>query len=222
MIEWFGPVIVEYYGGSEAFGGTMITSEEWLEHPGSVGRSSRAPIHILDRESGAELAVGQEGVIYFETTRVTTYHNAPEKTAASRSPQGWATFGDVGWLDPDGYLYLTDRRDNLIITGGVNVYPQEVENRLLTHEQVVDAAVFGIPNDDFGEEVKAVVEVAGGVTAGADLEAELIRFCRDELAPYKCPRSVDFIEAMPRHENGKLYKRLLREKYWSRRSSRLV
>jgi long-chain acyl-CoA synthetase len=222
MIEWFGPVIVEYYGGSEAFGGTMITSEEWLAHPGSVGRSSRAPIHILDRETGEELGAGEEGVVYFETTRVTTYHNAPEKTAASRSPQGWATFGDVGWLDSDRYLYLTDRRDNLIISGGVNIYPQEAENRLLTHPQVVDAAVFGIPNDDFGEEVKAVVEVIPGAPAGPELEAGLIRFCRDALAPYKCPRSIEFIAAMPRHENGKLYKRLLREKYWSGRASRLV
>jgi len=176
----------------------------------------------MDQATGEEAPTGIDGLVYFENPRAVTYHNAPEKTAEAWSPEGWATFGDVGHVDAEGFLYLTDRKANLIITGGVNVYPQEVENRLLEHPNVADAAVFGIPNADFGEEVKAAIEPAPGVAPSPELESELIRFCREELASFKCPRSVDFVETMPRHENGKLYKRLLRDRYWAGRSSALV
>ena len=221
MIEWFGPVIHEYYAGTEGNGFTAINSEEWMAHKGSVGRPIIGIIHIVG-EDGEELPTGEAGTVYFESPSTFEYHNDPEKTAASRHPKGWSTLGDVGYLDGDGFLYLTDRKAYMIIAGGVNIYPQEAENVLVTHPKVMDCAVFGVPNEDFGEEVKAVVQPVDMSEAGPALERELIEFCKSQLAAYKCPRSVDFEAELPRHPTGKLYKRLLKDRYWSGHESRLV
>ncbi|MEE3327003.1 MAG: acyl-CoA synthetase, partial [Myxococcota bacterium] len=220
MIEWWGPVIHEYYAGTEGNGFALINSEDWLAHKGSVGRTANATVHILD-DDGNELAPREVGTIYFESDIEYEYHNDPEKTAAAKSPQGWTTLGDVGYLDEDGWLYLTDRKAHMIISGGVNIYPQEAENRLITHPQVQDVAVIGVPNEDFGEEVKAVVQLMEGEVGDAELEQKLIQYCREELADIKCPRSVDFEAELPRHPTGKLYKRLLRDRYWEGRDSKL-
>ena len=228
MIEWWGPVIHEYYAATEGNGFVAINSEEWLAHPGSVGRPLLSNVHICDEETGEELATGEHGVIYFEPadpeTPIFEYHGDDEKTRASRHPaqSRWSTMRDVGYVDEEGYLYLTDRKDFMIITGGVNVYPQESENVLVTHPKVMDAAVFGVPNDDFGEEVKAVVQPIDFADAGPALERELVAFCKEQLADVKCPRSVDFMEELPRHPTGKLYKRLLRDQYWEGRESKIV
>jgi fatty-acyl-CoA synthase len=224
MIEWWGPILYEYYAGTEGNGSTFITSEEWLAHPGSVGRAVNGTVHICD-EAGRELPPGEAGLIYFEQPqRPFEYHNAPEKTAECQHPAHphWTALGDVGYLDEDGYLYLTDRKAFMIISGGVNIYPQEVEDALILHEKVGDVAVFGVPNEDFGEEVKAVVEPAPGVEPGPELEEELIAFARVHLAHYMVPRSVDFVAELPRLPTGKLYKRLLRDRYWGRHDSRIV
>jgi len=221
MIDWWGNVIHEYYAGTEGNGFVMINSEEWLEHRGSVGRSPNAVIHILDDEGG-ELSPGEIGTIYFESDVKFEYHNAPEKTANATSQQGWTTLGDVGYVDEEGWLYLTDRKAHMIISGGVNIYPQEAENRLITHPKVQDVAVIGVPNDDFGEEVKAVVQPMDMLDAGPELAEELMDFCRQELAAIKCPRSIDFEEELPRHPTGKLYKRLLKDRYWEGHTSRIV
>jgi long-chain acyl-CoA synthetase len=213
MIDWWGPIIFEYYSSTEGAGATFITAEEWLRHPGSVGRSILSELHIIG-EDGQELPVGQPGVIWAETPRQFEYHNDPEKTAESRSPEGWTSVGDMGYLDEEGYLYLTDRKTFMIISGGVNIYPQEAENVLVSHPKVFDVAVFGVPNADLGEEVKAVVQPVAWRDAGPELEAELIEFCRGQLSGYKCPRSVDFERELPRLDTGKLYKRLLRDRYW--------
>lgn len=213
MIEWWGPIVREYYGGSEGNGLTSINTKEWLAHPGSVGRATLGTLHICD-DDGEPLPNGEEGTIYFADGPTFEYHNDPEKTAASRNHLGWSTLGDVGYLDEEGYLYLTDRKANMIISGGVNIYPQEAENALLFHPEVFDAAVIGVPNAEFGEEVKAVVQPAATAAAGPALEAELIAHCRERLSPVKCPRSVDFVDALPRQENGKLYKRKIRDAYW--------
>ncbi len=212
MIDWWGPIVREYYGGSEGNGLTAITSEEWLEHPGSVGRAVLGTVRICD-DNGDPLPTGREGTIYFEGGPPFSYHNDPEKTAQSHNHLGWSTLGDVGYLDDDGYLYLTDRKAHMIISGGVNIYPQEAENVLLLHPKVHDVAVIGIPNPEFGEEVKAVVQLTDPSAAGFDLEADLIAHCRARLSPVKCPRSVDFVAELPRQENGKLYKRKLRDAY---------
>ena len=221
MIDWWGPIIDEYYASSEAIGSTLISAEEWLAHPGSVGKAGLGNVHILD-EDGNELPPGQAGEIYFEGGHPFEYLNDPAKTAASHDKRGWVTVGDVGYVDCDGYLFLTDRRHHMIISGGVNIYPQEAENLLVMHPKLVDAAVFGVPNDEFGEEVKAVVQPVGSVEPGAVLEAELIAYCRAHLAGYKCPRTVDFDEQLPRDPNGKLYKRRIRERYWTQRTSRIL
>jgi long-chain acyl-CoA synthetase len=221
MIEWWGPIIHEYYAGTEGNGFCAISSEEWLAHRGSVGRNLLGPIHILD-DDGNELPPGQPGNVYFEGGPRFEYHNDPEKTAGSHTQQGWSTLGDIGLVDEDGYLYLTDRRANMIITGGVNVYPQEAENVLTMHPMVADVAVFGVPNEDFGEEVKAVVQLVDGAQAGPELAEELMAFCRQQLSAVKCPRTVDFRAELPRHPTGKLYKRLLRDEYWKGHQSRLV
>jgi long-chain acyl-CoA synthetase len=213
MIEWWGPIIHEYYSGTEDIGGTFIFAQEWLEHPGSVGRPSEE-CHIVS-ESGDELPPGEVGIVYFAGGRPFEYHNDPEKTAAITNDGGWRTLGDMGYLDADGYLYLTDRQAHMIISGGVNIYPQEAENVLMEHPAVADVAVIGVPDDDLGEAVRAVVELVDPTAASADLEAELLVHCREQLAAYKCPRSVDFVDALPRSDNGKLYKRLLREQYWA-------
>ncbi|HEX5266939.1 MAG TPA: AMP-binding protein, partial [Acidimicrobiales bacterium] len=188
MIEWWGPVIHEYYAGTEGNGFTAIDSKDWLEHPGSVGKAILGTIHIVD-EDGTELPPGEAGTVYFEGGATFEYHNDPEKTAASRNDRGWSTLGDVGYLDGDGYLFLTDRKAYMIISGGVNIYPQEAENVLVTHPRVMDVAVFGVPNADFGEEVKAVVQPVDMAMAGPELERELIAYCRSKLADIKCPRS---------------------------------
>lgn len=213
MIDWFGPIIIEYYGATERVGGAMITSEEWLAHPGSIGRPLGPEAHVLDESNWEELPAGETGVIYFDAGESFDYHGDAEKTRSMYSPQGWITLGDIGHVDSDGYIYLTDRKSNMIITGGVNVYPQEAENRLITHPDVADVAVFGIPNADFGQEVKAVVQVAEGVIADGELEQRLIAYCKQQLATVKCPRSIDFQATLPRQDNGKLYKKELIAKY---------
>jgi len=224
MIEWWGPIIFEYYSSTEGMGSTMITSEEWLAHPGSVGRAFFTKMHILD-EDGRELPTGEPGVVWFEPGERTmnfAYHKDPEKTARTRDTRGWASVGDIGYLDDEGYLYLTDRRDFMIVSGGVNIYPQEAENLLVTHDKVMDAAVFGIPDPEMGERVHAVVQPIDMGDAGPELERELMAFCREHLAHYKCPKAVDFDAELPRQPTGKLYKRLLRDRYWGDQTSRIV
>jgi len=220
MLEWWGPIIHEYYAGTEDIGSTWITAREWLAHPGSVGRPV-SPAHIVDPDGG-ELGPGQEGTVYFEGGRPFDYHNDPDKTASITDSRGWRTLGDVGLLDEDGYLYLTDRQAHMIISGGVNIYPQEAENILGGHPSVVDVAVFGVPDPEMGEAVKAVVQPLDPSSAGPALEAELIDYCKSHLATYKCPRTVDFSSELPRDPNGKLYKRLLRERYWEGHDTRLL
>ncbi|MFM9973470.1 MAG: AMP-binding protein [Beijerinckiaceae bacterium] len=212
MIEWWGPIIHEYYAGTENNGFTAITTEEWLGHVGSVGPAKLGVIHICD-ENGTELQIGAEGEVFFENGHQFEYHNDLEKTRISRNARGWTTLGDIGRLDHDGYLYLTDRKSFVIISGGVNIYPQEVENLLLQHEAVLDAAVIGIPNEEFGEEVKAVVQLVDGLEPNEDLSSELIAFCRTRLSSIKCPRTIDFRAEFPRSPTGKLLKRLIRDKY---------
>jgi long-chain acyl-CoA synthetase len=223
MIEWWGPVLHEYYAGTEGNGFVYTNSHDWLEHKGTVGRALTGQIHILDEE-GNELPPGEEGTIYFEAASAFEYHNDPEKTRDSRDPKGrgWSTLGDIGKVDEDGFLYLTDRKAYMIITGGVNVYPQEAENVLTMHPAVLDVAVIGVPNEDFGEEVKAVVQLQEGYEPSGELERELIAYCREHLADVKCPRSVDFRDELPRHPTGKLYKRLLRDEYWKGHDSKLI
>ncbi len=217
MIEWFGPVLHEYYAGTEGNGFVYCNSEQWLDHPGTVGAPIGCTLHIVG-DDGEELPTGESGTIYFEGGAQFEYHNDPEKTRSSRHPKGWSTLGDVGYVDDDGFLFLTDRKAYMIISGGVNIYPQEAENVLVTHPKVVDVAVFGVPNDDFGEEVKAVVqpvEMPADDDEADALAKELIAFCRDNLADVKCPRSVDFRAELPRHPTGKLYKRHLKDEYWN-------
>ena len=216
IIDWFGPVVHEYYAGTEGNGFVYCNSEMWLAHPGTVGTPISCKVHICN-DDGEELALGEPGTIYFEGGASFEYHNDPTKTTSSRHPKGWSTLGDVGYLDADNFLYLTDRKAYMIISGGVNIYPQEAENVLISHPKVVDVAVLGVPNEDFGEEVKAVVQPAqmpSDETEAAQLSAELIAYCRSQLADVKCPRTVDFREELPRHPTGKLYKRLLKDEYW--------
>jgi acyl-CoA synthetase (AMP-forming)/AMP-acid ligase II len=220
MMKWFGPIIHEYYGGTEGFGGTTIGPQEWLAHPGSVGKPWTS-VHVV-AEDGAEVAVGEPGELYFEGGPAFEYFKDPEKTASVCNDRGWRSLGDMGYVDEDGYLYLTDRSTFMIVSGGVNIYPQEAENLLVMHPKLVDAAVFGVPNEEFGEEVKAVVQPADGVAAGPDLKAELIEYCRAHLAAYKCPRTVEFDADLPRDPNGKLYKRRIRDRYWQGHASRIV
>ncbi|MEE6138376.1 acyl-CoA synthetase [Mycobacterium sp. 050128] len=220
MMDWLGPIIHEYYGGTEGFAGTVIGPEEWLDHPGSVG-IPMAPVHVVG-DDGQELPIGQAGELYFEGGPEFEYFKDPAKTASVYNDRGWRSLGDMGYVDEDGYMYLTDRSTFMIVSGGVNIYPQEAENLLVMHPKLVDAAVFGVPNDEFGEEVKAVVQPVAGVETGPDLEAELIAYCRDHLAGYKCPRTVEFDPELPRDPNGKLYKRRIRERYWQGRASRIV
>ena len=224
MIDWWGPILHEYYAGTELNGFCYVNSDEWLERPGTVGKPLIGIIHICDDE-GNELPTGESGIIYFEReVPAFEYHNDPAKTAESRHDRHelWSTLGDVGRVDEDGYLYLTDRKAFMIISGGVNIYPQEIENRLVMHPKVGDVAVFGVPNDDFGEEVKAVVEPVAGTEADDALATELLAYAREHLANYKVPRSIDFRDELPRHPTGKLYKRILRDEYWGDRTSRIV
>jgi acyl-CoA synthetase (AMP-forming)/AMP-acid ligase II len=213
MIDWWGPVLYEYYAGTEGNGFVQLNSAEWLEHKGSVGRPLNCEVHICD-DDGAELPAGEPGTVYFGGGGEFEYYKDEEKTAGSRHPNGWTTLGDVGYLDDEGYLYLTDRKHFMIISGGVNIYPQEAENVLITHDKVLDVAVFGVPNEDFGEEVKGVVQLRDPNDASPLLEVELIDYCREHLSHLKCPRSIDFRDELPRHPTGKLYKRLLKDEYW--------
>ena len=212
MLAWWGPVLYEYYGASEG-GGTMVRAEEWLAKPGTVGTPwPGAGVRVLDDE-GEDCPPGEVGSVYLKLMMDFAYKGDPEKTRASRRGE-WFTVGDVGWLDPEGSLFLCDRKIDMIITGGVNVYPAEVEGALLEHPDVGDVAVFGVPSEEWGEEVKAVVEPRPGVHADAGLAERLAAHCRDRLAGYKCPRSIDFAAALPRDPNGKLYKRRLRDPFW--------
>jgi long-chain acyl-CoA synthetase len=221
MMDWWGPVIYEYYAGTEGNGFCSISPHEWLIKKGSVGKALLGELRIADEE-GNLLPSGESGTVFFANGPQFEYHNSPEKTAASRNKAGWSTLGDVGYVDADGYLFLTDRKAFMIISGGVNIYPQESENVLVTHPRVADVAVFGVPNDDFGEEVKAVVQPMDMAEATPEFEAELLAFCRASVSHVKAPRSIDFLAELPRHPTGKLYKRLLRDQYWAGRESKIV
>jgi long-chain acyl-CoA synthetase len=215
MIAWWGPVLYEYYAGSEGNGLTTIASAEWLTHKGSVGKAAYGVLHICG-EDGAELPPGAEGLVYFEGGTPFEYHNDPARTAEARNALGWTTLGDIGRVDAEGYLYLTDRKSFMIISGGVNIYPQEIENRLITHPRVADVAVIGAPCPEMGERVVAVVQPVDMAEAGDALAAELTAWCRAELSGVKTPRQIDFTAELPRHATGKLYKRLLRDQYWTK------
>ncbi|MCG6203395.1 acyl-CoA synthetase [Rhodopseudomonas sp. HC1] len=211
MIAWWGPIVWEYYAGSERNGATCISTADWLTHRGSVGRACVGTIHILD-EDHKELAPGEIGDVYFDGPTF-VYHNDPDKTARSRNAQGWSTIGDVGYVDAEGFLYLTDRRSHMIISGGVNIYPAEIENCLALNPLVADVAVFGVPNLEYGEEVKAVIQLKDPSRATPALAQQLMAYCRDQLSHVKCPRSIDFEAELPRQENGKLFKHVLKQRY---------
>jgi long-chain acyl-CoA synthetase len=222
MIDWLGPIIVEYYAATEGNGCTYCDSKDWIAHKGTVGRAVLGQVVILD-DAGGECETGTPGTVWFRGATSFEYFNDPTQTAGSRNAEGdTSTVGDVGFLDEKGYLFLTDRKTHMIISGGVNIYPQEAENLLITHPKVMDAAVIGVPDDDLGEAVKAVVQPVPGVAPDADLERELIAFCRAHLAHFKCPRSVDFDAALPRLPTGKLYKLPLRDRYWGDHATRIV
>ncbi|GAB5487338.1 MAG: acyl-CoA synthetase [Parasphingorhabdus sp.] len=215
MIDWWGPVLNEYYAGTEGNGFVFCNSENWLTHKGTVGQPVNCQVRICD-EQGEEVPVGEEGQIFFENGNKFEYHNDPEKTKEATHPKGWTSLGDVGKVDEDGFLYLTDRKSFMIISGGVNIYPQEIENALITHDKVTDAAVIGAPDPDMGEKVVAVVQPANMDEAGDDLAQELEAFLRESLSGVKIPRQIDFRDELPRHPTGKLYKRLLRDEYWNK------
>ncbi|WEK41666.1 MAG: acyl-CoA synthetase [Candidatus Sphingomonas colombiensis] len=219
MIDWWGPIVGEYYAGTEGNGFHAIGAQEWLTHKGSVGRNLTTITHICDDE-GNEVPARTEGAIFFESPtgeRTFSYHNDAEKTADSTDRHGWTTLGDVGWMDEEGYLYLTDRKSFMIISGGVNIYPAEIENLLVTHPKVADVAVIGAPHEEMGEEVVAVVQPRDMAEAGDTLAAELTEFVRAHLSHVKTPRRIDFRAELPRHDTGKLYKRLLRDEYWGKK-----
>ncbi len=222
MMDWWGPVLWEYYAGTELNGFCLVKPEEWLARPGTVGRAMVGAVHILD-EAGNEHPPGREGVIYFGDGGTYEYHNDPEKTEGAKDPQGrgWTTLGDVGYLDEDGWLFLTDRKAFMIISGGVNIYPQEIEDCLIMHPDVGDVAVFGIPDEEMGESVMAAVQTVPGVDGGPELEADLRRFAREHIAGYKCPKRFEFLDELPRLPTGKLYKRQLRDRYWAGHESRI-
>jgi long-chain acyl-CoA synthetase len=221
MIEWWGPIISEYYAGTEGNGFTALNSTEWLAHKGSVGKALTAQVMICD-EDGEALPPRAEGTVYFAGGGEFEYHNDPKKTAEARNQHGWTTLGDVGWLDEEGYLYLTDRKSFMIISGGVNIYPQEIENLLITHPKVADVAVVGAPHEEMGEQVVAVIQPADWADAGDELAAELSAFARANLSHVKAPRRIDFMAELPRHQTGKLYKRLIRDAYWGKAGSKIV
>ncbi len=213
MIEWWGEIIVEYYAASEGVGATLIDSASWLTHKGSVGPALMGELHVVD-DDGNELPVGEIGTIYFSGAQTQfEYHKEPEQTAAAYTSQGWATTGDVGYVDEDGYLYLTDRKNFTIISGGVNIYPQEIENALINHDKIADVAVFGVPHEEFGEEVKAVVQPMNWVDATDETALEILEWLRERISSIKMPRSLDFHPQLPRMDNGKLYKRHLADEY---------
>ncbi len=220
MLDWWGDVIYEYYAGTEANGMTHVTPQAWREKPGTVGLPVAGVLHICDEE-GKELPTGEPGIVYFEQPDVAfTYHNDEEKTKSTQHPEhpNWSALGDVGYVDEDGYLFLTDRATFMIISGGVNIYPQEIEDAMTMHPKIADVAVIGVPNPEMGEEVKAVVELADGIEPSPEVEQELLEYTREHIAHFKCPRSVDFEDALPRLPTGKLYKRLLKDRYWGKES----
>ena len=222
MIRWWGPIIHEYYGATEAIGFTACDSEEWLAHKGTVGKVLLGELHILD-DNMKECPTGTAGTVWFKTASPFEYFSDPERTLEARSPDGsMSTVGDVGYVDADNFLHLTDRATFMIISGGVNIYPQECENLLITHPKIADAAVFGVPNPDLGEEVKAVVQLMPDVPPSPSTAEELIAFCGQHLARQKVPRSVDFEPELPRLPTGKLYKRLLRDAYWQGHQTSIV
>jgi long-chain acyl-CoA synthetase len=221
MIEWWGPILHEYYGGSESIGFTSIESDEWLTHPGSVGKAKIGFIHICD-ENDNELPPGETGVVYFQGGPKFEYRNDPQKTTEAYNRHGWATFGDIGWVDAEGYLYLTDRKSFMIISGGVNIYPQEIENLLVTHPKIADAAVIGAPDPEMGEKVVAVIQPVDWADATDAFAEELRMWTRERLSGVKTPRRFDFLQELPRHPTGKLYKRLLRDRYWGKRDTTIV
>ena len=222
MLDWWGPVIYEYYAATEG-GGTIATPEDWEKKPGTVGKPwPISEIKVLD-DDGNELPPGQIGTVWMKMgDRKFEYHGDKDKTANTWNEQGFFTVGDAGELDEDGFLFLRDRKSDMIISGGVNIYPAETESVLLQHPDVLDAAVFGIPHDDWGEEVKAAVELAEGVEPSRDTEAQLLEYCAQNLAKYKLPRSIDFVKDFPRDPNGTVYKRRLRDPYWQGRESAIV
>ena len=224
MFDWWGPILFEYYGGTELNGLTHVRPEEWLSHPGTVGKPLLGILHICD-ESGRELPAGEAGIVYFELPAMPfEYLKDPGKTKSVQHPEhaNWTALGDVGYVDKEGYLYLTDRATFMIISGGVNIYPQEIEDVMILHPKIADVAVVGVPNADMGEEVKAVVQVAPGIEANDALAQELLEYARANIAHYKCPRSLDFMSELPRLPTGKLYKRLIKDKYWGKKDSRIV
>ncbi|KCZ86386.1 AMP-binding protein [Hyphomonas adhaerens MHS-3] len=223
MIEWWGPIIDEYYAGSEGNGMTWARSDEWMAHKGTVGKAVHGEVKICNEE-GDEVPVGEEGQVYFAGTTPPNYHNSPDKNEAALNPKhkDWSSLGDVGKLDADGFLYLTDRKAFMIISGGVNIYPQECENIMITHPKVADVAVIGVPDEEFGESVKAVVQPMPGIAPSEELAAELMEFAQANLSKIKCPKSIDFDPELPRHPTGKLYKRLIRDRYWGKKDSRIV
>jgi acyl-CoA synthetase (AMP-forming)/AMP-acid ligase II len=222
MIEWWGPVIEEMYAGTEAIGHTMIGSADWLSHKGSVGKAAPGcSIRILD-EQGQPVPALTPGQIYMNNGHKFEYYKDPEKTRDAYNGEGWGSCGDIGYLDTEGYLYLTDRKSHMIISGGVNIYPQEAENVLYLHPEIADVAVIGVPHPEFGEEVKAVVQAKSPVANPQYLAADIIAFCRARLSPIKCPRSVDFVDELPRSEAGKLLKRLVKDRYWAGHQSRIL
>ena len=221
MIDWWGPVLEEYYAGSEGNGFTYIGSADWLrladkEGAGSVGKAVTGIAHIMAEDNETELPARSEGTVFFESETVFEYHGDAEKTQSSRNSKGWSTLGDVGWMDEDGFVFLTDRKSFMIISGGVNIYPQEIENHLVTHPKVQDVAVIGGPHEEMGEEVIAVVQPIDMVHANDALRAELTDYARDKLSGVKIPRRIDFLAELPLHDTGKLYKRLLRDQYWEK------
>ncbi|HEY7486040.1 MAG TPA: AMP-binding protein [Streptosporangiaceae bacterium] len=223
MIDWWGPVINEYYGSTESAINTIVTSGEWLEHPGTVGRPlPTSEVHVL-RMDGTEAEPGEHGTLWFRYTTGddVEYHGDPDKTASIHRPDGLFTTGDIGYFDEDGYLFLADRAIDMIISGGVNIYPAEIEGVLVAHPAVRDVAVFGIPDEEFGEQVKAAVQLVEGRKPSDGLTDELIAHCRTTLAGYKAPKSIDYIAELPRTPTGKLYKRLLRDPYWADRRQRI-
>ena len=221
MIDWWGPIVQEYYAGTEGNGFCVITAQEWLAKKGSVGRSMTAELKICD-ESGDPVPPRVEGTVYFAGGGQFEYHNDPAKTAESRNRHGWTTLGDVGWVDEDGYLFLTDRKSFMIISGGVNIYPQEIENLLIGHPKIADVAVVGAPHEEMGEEVVAVVQPADWDAMGPELAAEISAYARANLSHVKTPRRIDFMRELPRHATGKLYKRLIRDAYWGRAEAPII
>jgi long-chain acyl-CoA synthetase len=224
MIAWWGEKLVEYWGGSEAGLHTMVGSAEWLAHPGTVGKASTSYEVFAVNDAGQRLPAGEIGNLYCRHKRLTEvfeYHGAPEKTAEAYLAPGVFTLGDIGRVDEDGYVYLADRKSNMIISGGVNIYPAEIENVLQEHPAIADVGVFGIPDDEWGESIKAAIELVEGQAPSPELETQILDFCRERLARYKVPRSIDFEDALPRYSNGKLYIQQLRDRYWKDRSRKI-